>query len=110
MGNPQLINFIALEFDEMLTKIVMGEYIATKPWWLEQQMTSNKRHMHQNQQGGKRPRPDPPNNDNKIYLQEWDQGAKLCPNEAFHLIFHVSNKVGATPPLSNTGVPLCHRF
>lgn len=35
LGNSQLVNFTALEFDDMLNKIMMGEFITTHPWWLK---------------------------------------------------------------------------
>lgn len=58
----------------------------------------------------KRPRHDRPDQGNTIHLRTWESGARLQATEQFKQIFHVQNKQGHTPPMSNTGQPLCHRF
>ena len=113
-GETQQLNIMALDWSEWLTRIAMNEFSAFPPYWLnlEDIPDNNKRIYNSSTGGGSQPtsKRQRQTNDDTVYLQDWEPGSRLQPNESYQKVFHVRNKLGTNPPLSSSGIPLCHKF
>ena len=111
--DPQALDLTALDWTDWLNKIALNEFLAFPPYWLDtidDNNNNNKRNSNNGSSTGTDKKARASNNDEQMYLQTWEPGARLQPTESYQKVFHVQNKLGISPLLANNSTPMCHKF